>query len=386
MRRRNTVLLTIGGLLLAGAGALALVLSHDAACPAPATAGAAEAAPASMRAVRVHCYGEPAAAMTIEHVPIPVPAEDELLVRVHAAGVNPLDWHYLHGKPYVMRLSAGIGRPASSAAGVDFAGTVEAVGAAVRDYRPGDAVFGMRNGAFGEYLVVREAGSVARIPDGIGFEEAAAVPIAAVTALQAVRDAGRVGPGSRVLVNGASGGVGTFAVQIASALGAEVTGVSSARNTALVASLGADHTLDYAVANFTQGGARYDVIIDNVGNHGLAAMRAALVPDGILVMVTGPKTGAWLGPLGRMLAGMVTGPFVSQEQVTLFAQGNREDMAVLRDMLAAGTLRAVVDRRFTLDQVPDAIGWLAQGRTRGKNVVVVAAPAQARQGPIADGR
>jgi NADPH:quinone reductase-like Zn-dependent oxidoreductase len=204
--------------------------------------------------------------------------------------------------------------------------------------------------------------------------------------LQAVRDAGRVGSGSRVLVNGASGGVGTFAVQIASALGAEVTGVSSARNTALVASLGADHTIDYAVEDFTKGGARYDVIIDNVGNHGLAAMRAALVPDGILVMVTGPKTGAWLGPIGRMLAGMVTGPFVSQEQITLFAQGNREDIAVLRDMLAAGTLRAVIDRRFTLDQVPDAIGWLEQGRTRGKNVVVVAAPAPARQGPIADGR
>ncbi len=386
MRRRNKVLLTIGGLLLGGALAFALVLSYDAACPAPATAGPAGAGPGSMRAVQVHCYGEPSAAITIEQVPIPVPADNELLVRVHAAGVNPLDWHYLHGKPYVMRLSAGIGRPASSAAGVDFAGTVEAVGAAVRDYRPGDAVFGMRNGAFGEYLVVRETGSVARMPDGLGFEQAAAVPIAAVTALQAVRDAGRVGPGSRVLINGASGGVGTFAVQIASALGAEVTGVSSARNTALVASLGADHTIDYAVEDFTQGGARYDVIIDNVGNHGLAAMRSALVPDGILVMVTGPKTGAWLGPIGRMLAGMVTGPFVSQEQITLFAQGNREDMAALRDLLAAGTLRAVIDRRFTLDQVPDAIDWLEQGRTRGKNVVLVAAPAPARQAAIADGR
>jgi NADPH:quinone reductase-like Zn-dependent oxidoreductase len=373
MRRRNKVLLTLGGLLLAGGVVFALVLSHDAPCPPVGTATVQDGA-ASMRAVRVHCYGDPAAAMTIERVPMPVPKDNELLVRVQAAGVNPLDWHYLHGKPYVMRLSAGIGRPASPSAGVDFAGTVEAVGAAVRDYRPGDAVFGMRDGAFGEYLTVREAGSIARIPDGIGFEQAAAVPIAAVTALQAVRDAGRVGQGTRVLVNGASGGVGTFAVQIASALGAEVTGVSSARNTALVASLGADHTIDYAVEDFTRGGPRFDVIIDNVGNHSLGAMRSALVPDGILVMVTGPKTDNWLGPLGRMLAALVSGPFVDQEQVTLFAQGNPEDMVVLRDMLAAGTLRAVIDRRFSLDQVPEAIAWLEQGRSRGKNVVLVAAP------------
>ena len=374
MRRRNKVVLGIAGLLVAGAVAFALVLSHDAPCPAPAQAADVQVGAGSMRAVRAHCYGD-SSVLAIEQVPMPVPAADELLVRVHAAGVNPLDWHYLHGKPYVMRLSSGIGRPARSAVGVDFAGTVEAVGSAVRDYRPGDAVFGIRAGAFSEYLTVRETGTLARIPDGIGFDQAAAVPIAAVTALQAVRDAGRVGPGTRVLVNGASGGVGTFAVQIAKSLGAEVTGISSSRNTALVASLGADHTIDYAVEDFTRGGARFDVIIDNVGNHGLSALRSALVPDGILVMVTGPKRNNWLGPLGRMLAGKVTGPFVSQTQITVFAEGNPEDLAILRDMMAAGTLRPVIDRRFTLDQVSEAIGYLEQGRTRGKNVVLVAPPA-----------
>lgn len=371
MRRRTKVLLGLGGLLLATGAVLAVVLSHDAPCPGPAE-GATSAT--SMLAVRAHCYGG-TDAMAFERVPVPVPADDELLVRVHAAGINPLDWHYLHGKPYVMRLSSGIGRPGDPRVGVDFAGTVTAVGPAVRDFKSGDAVFGARSGAFAEYLVVREGGSVVRKPDNVDFEQAAAVPIAAITALQAVRDAGQVGPGTRVLINGASGGVGSFAVQIAKALGAEVTGVSSARNTALVSSLGADHTIDYAQDDFTHGGPRFDVIIDNVGNHGLAAMRGALHPDGILVMVTGPKKDAWLGPLTRMLGARLSAPFVSQTQVTLFASSNNEDLGTLRDMLAAGTLRAVIDRRFALDEVPAAIAYLEQGRTRGKNIVRVDAPA-----------
>lgn len=369
MRRRRKVLLGLGGLLFAAGTVFALVLSHDSPCPA-STDQATSAT--SMRAVRTHCYGG-TEAMTVERVPIPVPADNELLVKVRAAGINPLDWHYLHGKPYVMRLSSGIGRQTDPKVGVDFAGTVEAVGQNVREFKPGDAVFGMRRGAFAEYLVVREGGAVARMPDTIDFEQAAAVPIAAVTALQAVRDAGQVKPGTRVLVNGASGGVGSFAVQIAKSLGAEVTGVSSARNTELVSLLGADHTIDYAQEDFTRGGPRFDVIIDNVGNHGLAAMRRALKPEGILVMVTGPKTNAWLGPIARMLGAKLSAPFISQTQVTLFADGNKDDMAILRDMLAAGTLRAVIDRRFALDGLPDAITYLEQGRTRGKNIVVVAA-------------
>jgi NADPH:quinone reductase-like Zn-dependent oxidoreductase len=374
MRRRSKVLLGILGVLAVAGVVGALVLSHDAPCPAPVVDAATGR---SMQAVRAHCYGG-AAALSLERVPIPVPADDELLVRVHAAGVNPLDWHYLHGKPYVMRLSSGLGRPDSPGVGVDFAGTVEAIGVHVRDFKPGDAVFGMRRGAFAEYLVVREGGAIARMPDTIDFEDAAAVPIAAITALQAVRDAGKVSAGTRVLVNGASGGVGSFAVQIASALGAEVTGVSSARNAELVRSLGADHTIDYASADFTEGGANFDVVIDNVGNHSLSAMRRALKPDGILVMVTGPKTNAWLGPIARMFGAKLTAPFISQTQVTLFAEGNRNDMAILRDMLAAGTLRAVIDRHFALDYVPGAIAYLEQGRTRGKNIIAVAAPPDRR--------
>lgn len=367
MRRRNKLLLGTVGVAIAAGTVFAIILSRNAACPAPA---ATAASGTTMQAVRIHCYGG-VEAMTLERVPVPVPAKDELLVRVHAAGVNPLDWHFLHGKPYVMRLSSGIGRPDNPTAGRDFAGTIEAVGADVRDFRPGDAVFGARSGAFAEYLLVREGGAVVRMPDNIDFEQAAAVPVAAVTALQAVRDAGQVRPGQRVLVNGASGGVGTYAVQIAKALGGEVTGVSSGRNTGLVRSLGADHALDYAREDFTRGGRHYDVIIDNVGNHPVSAMRDALHEDGILVMVTGPKSNDWLGPLVRLLGTKISSPFVSQTQITLFASVDKADLAELRDMLADGRLRSVVDQRFALDQAAQAITYLEQGRTRGKNVIVV---------------
>jgi NADPH:quinone reductase-like Zn-dependent oxidoreductase len=365
MRRSRKLLLGLAGLLLAGAGGLALVLGYDAPCPGESVA-AAEGE--TMLAIRAHCYGG-SEVLQLQRVARPVPGEDELLVQVHAASVNPLDWHYLHGQPYLMRLDAGIGRPVSAAVGVDFAGTVQTVGSAVRDFRPGDAVFGSRRGAFAEYLVVRESGSVARLPDVIDFEQGAAVPIAALTALQALRDAGQVGPGTRVLINGASGGVGSFAVQIAKALGADVTGVSSARNAELVRELGADHHIDYASEDFAAAGPQFDVIIDNVGNRSLAEMRAALVPDGRLVMVTGPKRNAWFGPLTRMLGARLGNPFVSQTQITLFAKSNRADLETLRDMLDAGSLRAVIDRRFDLAETAQAIDYLEQGRSRGKNVL-----------------
>lgn len=367
MRRIRKLLLGLCILLLLGVGVLAIMLGHDSACPSePAALVEGE----SMLAIRAHCYGG-SEVLGLERVAMPQPREDELLVRVHAAAVNPLDWHYLQGKPRLMRLDAGIGRPVSTSVGVDFAGTVQAVGSAVRDFKPGDAVFGSRRGSFAEYLVVRETSSVVRLPDAIAFEQAAATPIAALTALQALRDAGQVTTGKRVLINGASGGVGSFAVQIAKSLGAEVTGVSSARNAELVRSLGADHHIDYATEDFSAAGRRYDVIIDNVGNRSLADMRSALVEDGILVMVTGPKSNQWFGPLLRMLGAQLSAPFVSQTQVTLFAESNREDLAILRDMLEAGSLRAVIDRRFSLAEVPEAIEYLEQGRTRGKNVVLI---------------
>ena len=367
MRRRNKLLLGLAGVLIAAGAVFAVILSRDAACPPPAALSEAGDA---MRAIRVPCYGG-VEVMRLEQVPRPVPAADELLVRVRAAGVNPLDWHYLHGKPYVMRLSSGLGRPENPRAGVDFAGTVEAVGAAVDGFRPGDRVFGVASGAFAEYVVVGASRTVVHMPDNIDFEQAAAVPIAAITALQALRDAGQLQPGQKVLVNGASGGVGTFAVQIAKALGAEVTGVSSARNTELVRSLGADHTIDYAQEDFTRGGPRYDLVIDNVGNHPVSALRDALQPEGTLVMVTGPKDNPWTGPLGRMLATRLTASFASQTQVTLFASANKDDLAVLRTMLESGRVRPVIDRRFPLDQVPQAIEFLEQGRTRGKSLITM---------------
>ncbi|WP_222708370.1 NAD(P)-dependent alcohol dehydrogenase [Alkalisalibacterium limincola] len=374
MRRRNKLLLGFLGVLVAAGTVFALALSRDAACPHPA---ALPQGSDSMQAIRVHCYGG-IEALLLENVPRPVPAEDDLLVRVHVAGVNPLDWHYLHGKPYVMRLSSGVGRPQDPRAGVDFAGTVEAVGSAVKDFKPGDRVFGAANGAFAEYVVVRASRTVVHMPENIDFEQAAAVPIAAITALQALRDAGQLQPGQKVLINGASGGVGTFAVQIAKAMGAEVTGVSSARNTELVRSLGADHTIDYAQEDFTRGGPRYDLVIDNVGNHPVAALRDALQPEGTLVMVTGPKNNPWFGPLGRMLATRLTASFASQTQVTLFASANKDDLAVLGEMLEAGTVRPVIDRRFPLDQVPQAIEFLEQGRTRGKSLITMGGHLSAR--------
>jgi NADPH:quinone reductase-like Zn-dependent oxidoreductase len=367
MRRRTKIMGSILIIVLLGLGALAVVLSHDSACQPPI---ALEADRASMQAFRQPCYGG-SEVLRLDRVARPVPADDELLVRVHAAGVNPLDWHYMQGQPYIMRLSSGIGRQSNPSMGVDFAGTVEAVGRDVQRFRPGDAVFGARNGAFSEYLVVRESRAVAHKPAQVSFEEAAAVGVAAVTALQAVRDAGRVGAGTRVLINGASGGVGTYAVQIAKAFGAEVTGVSSGRNVELVRSLGADHTIDYTQEDFTEGDRRYDVIIDNVGNRSLRAYRRALEDDGILVLVTGPKHNRWLGPVARVLWAKISAPFVSQTYANVLAELNPQDLEYLRGMLEAGTLRSVLDQRFPLAEVPAAIDYLERGRTRGKNVIVM---------------
>lgn len=366
MRLRTKVIGSILALPVVAIAALAVTLSHDAPCETPAAAAGGE----TMHAIGQHCYGTPEV-LVLEQVAKPVPADDELLIKVHAAAVNPLDWHYLHGKPYIMRLSSGLGRPKEAQLGVDFAGTVEAVGRDVTRFKPGDAVFGGRTGAFAEYLVVRESRNVAHKPDNVSFEQAAAVPVAAITALQAVRDAGQVGPGTRVLVNGASGGVGTYAVQIAKSLGAHVTGVSSTRNVDLILSLGADRAIDYTQENFTRGDEHYDVIIDNVGNHPLRAYRRALEPNGILVMVTGPKADPFLGPIGRLLWAKLSDPFVGQTYASLLAELNPADLALLRDMLEAGTLRPVIDRRFALADVPAAIDYLGQGRTRGKNVIVI---------------
>lgn len=367
MTLKRKVLLVIFAVIAIAVISLAVALSYSAACPA------AEAPPQGaerMKAVVQRCYGPPASLKVEERVK-PSPAADEILVRVQAAAVNPLDWHYMRGEPYIMRLSSGMGKPKESGVGVDFSGTVEAVGKNVRRFKVGDAVFGGRTGALAEYVTVRESRAVAHKPESLTFQQAAAMPIAAVTALQALRDKGKLQPGQKVLINGASGGVGTFAVQIAKAMGADVTGVCSTRNVELVRSLGADHVIDYTKENFTQGEQRYDLILDNVGNHSFLDYRGVVKPDGIIVIVGGPSDDPWLGPVAQIVKGMAVAPFMSQQVLGFVAELTRSDLDALSTMARDGKLTAAIDRRYSLDEAPEAIAYLEQGRARGKVIVTV---------------
>lgn len=355
-----------GILLVLGIGvaSLALVLSHNSACePAPALSGDAE----TMKAVVYRCYGSPDV-LRIEDIEKPTPADDEVLIKVHAASVNPLDWHYMRGSPYIMRLGTGVGAPKEMRLGVDFAGTIEAVGSAVKRFEPGDEVFGGRTGAFAEYIVAREGRALAMKPPNVTFEQAAGVGIAGITALQALRDHGKVEPGQKVLINGASGGVGTFAVQIAKALGAEVTGVCSTRNVDMVRAIGADHVFDYKKEDYTESGQQYDVIVDMVGNHSLLANRKVLGPDSIYVMVGGPK-GNWLKPLMGPIKALVLSPFVSQDFGMMLAKFSEEDLAALADLMQSGKLTPVIDRHFSLNEVAAAMRYSEEGRARGKIII-----------------
>ncbi|HUP49396.1 MAG TPA: NAD(P)-dependent alcohol dehydrogenase [Thermoanaerobaculia bacterium] len=322
-----------------------------------------------MRAV-VYCdYGSPGV-LRVAAIEKPVPGDDQVLVRVHAAAVNPLDYHYMRGTPYIMRPESGLRRPKVTRLGVDFSGTVEAVGKNVRELAPGDAVFGGRTGAFADYVVATER-SLARKPANITFEQAAAVPIAAITALQAVRDEGKVQAGQRVLINGASGGVGTFAVQIAKSFGAHVTGVCSTRNVELVESLGADEVIDYTRQDYTKSSQRYDVVIDMVGNHSLRAHRPVLSPNGIYVIVGGPK-GRWIAPMDRILGAAVLSRLGDQDFVMIMAKIKRDDLNILRELIEKGKVTPVIDRRYDLSQVREAMAYLETGRARGKVILTVA--------------
>ncbi|MBT8098673.1 MAG: NAD(P)-dependent alcohol dehydrogenase, partial [Gammaproteobacteria bacterium] len=291
------------------------MLSHSSSCPSEAFESGWEQ---TFSAAVYRCYGSPEV-IEIANIRKAEPDDHEVLVRVKAASVNPLDWHYLRGSPYIMRLESGIGAPDDPHMGVDFAGTVEAVGTAVSKFAVGDEVFGGRSGAFGEYVLVGESRAIAHKPANISFAEAAAVPIAGVTALQAVRDYGRISPGDKVLINGASGGVGTFAVQIAKSLGAEVTGICSTRNVDMVRSIGADHVIDYTQDDYTEHDVRYDVIVDNVGNHPVTANTGVLEDDGVFVLVGGEK-GDWIAPLKGPLKTVLLAPFVDQEMVSILAK------------------------------------------------------------------
>lgn len=366
MKRRYKILGSLVATIAVAFVCLAFVLRHTEACPP----GGAIAQDGGMRAWRYHCYGGPEV-MTLENVAKPSPAADELLVKVRAAATNPLDWHYLRGEPYIMRAEAGIGTPATPLLGVDFAGVVEAVGKDVTTFKPGDEVFGARSGAFAEYVVVRESRGVALKPAGITFEQAAAVPVAAVTALQALRDKGEVSRGMKVLINGASGGVGTYAVQLAKWMGAEVTAVCSGRNVEMVKALGADHVIDYTQEDFTEGGVKYDVIIDNIGNQPLSKLRRVMTDEGKDVIVGAPSDGKWLGPLSVPIKGSLYSWFVSQQFVFFVSEMDPKDLALLRDLMSEGKLESQIERTYRLSEVPEAIRHLETGRARGKLVIAM---------------
>jgi NADPH:quinone reductase-like Zn-dependent oxidoreductase len=302
----------------------------------------------------------------------PTPADDQLLVKVRAASVNPLDWHYIEGTPYLMRaMGVGLRKPKDTRLGVDFAGTVEAVGKNVTQFKPGDEVFGGKGGAFAEYVCPRADRAVALKPANITFEQAASVSIAGITALQGLRDKGKVQPGQTVLINGASGGVGTFAVQIAKSFGADVTGVCSTRSLDMVRSIGADHVIDYTKEDFTKSGQRYDVILDNVGTQPLLGSTRVLKPKGIYVLIGGggPSDQGLIGPLANPIKAMLLKPFVSQQMGMMLAELNHKDLAILGDLMQSGKVTPVIDRTYPLSQIAEAIRYLEQGHARGKVVI-----------------
>jgi NADPH:quinone reductase-like Zn-dependent oxidoreductase len=321
-----------------------------------------------MKAIVYRRYGPPDV-LRCEDIEKPAPGDDEVLIKVRAASVNPRDWHCMRGSPYVARMQFGLRKPKAPWLGVDVAGQVEAVGGNVTRLKPGDEVLGVCHGAFAEYACASESALVLK-PDNVTFEQAAAVPVAAFTALQALRDKGRIQPGQTVLINGAAGGVGTFAVQIAKSFGADVTGVCSTRNVERVRSTGADWIIDYTREDFTQSGQRYDLILDCVGNHSLSACRRLLNPQGIYIIVGAPD-GRWISPLPRVLQALVMSRLGSQSLVPFLARVNQKDLIILRDLMAAGKLNPVIDRCYRLEEAPEAIRYLEAGHARGKVVITV---------------
>lgn len=327
-----------------------------------------------MKAVVYTEFGPPDV-LEIRDIKKPVPTDDQVLIKVRAASVNPYDWHFIRGTPYIMRvMMAGIRKPKDPRIGVDYSGTVEAVGKNVNQFKPGDEVFGNKSGAFAEYLCVRADRTVVLKPANITFEQAAGVPVAGLTALQGLRDKGKVQPGQKVLINGASGGVGTFAVQIAKSFGADVTGVCSGRNVDLVRSLGADHVIDYTKEDFSKGDERYDVILDNVGTQPLSGFRRVLKPNGICVMIGGggPNEGKWVGPMARPIKALLMSPFISQKIGMMMAEGNKDDLNTLADLMQSGKMTPVIDRTYPLSEIREAIRYLETGRARGKVIITVA--------------
>jgi len=366
MKLAYKITLGVFGLLGLGILYLGFILSNTDDCPtSPMLVSGSE----KMKAVVYRCYGSPE---VLEYTDIgkPSPEDNQLLVKVHSASVNPLDWHYMRGTPYVMRFMSGLGAPETASLGVDFSGTVVAVGKDVTKFKPGDEVFGGATGAYAEYLTISEDSAVVLKPANVSFQHSSSVAIAGVTALQALRDLGEVKPGDKVLINGASGGVGTFAVQIAKTFGAEVTGVCSTRNLALVRSIGADHVIDYKNQDYTQSGEQYDLIIDMVGNHSLLSNKKVLSAEGKMIIVGAPK-GDWIAPFIGPIAAMVLSSIYDQKFELIMASLRKDDMQTLGELMKGGKLTPVLDQSFSLSETDDAIRYSEKGRARGKIIIDV---------------
>lgn len=324
-----------------------------------------------MKAMVIRTYG-PSDALHLEDVKKPLPKENELLVKMRAASVNALDWHFLRGKPFLVRLQFGLFKPKVRILGYDIAGTVEAVGKRVTQFKPGDEVFGglgFALGGFAEYACIAEDGFVALKPSGTTFEQAASVPAAAVTALKGLRDTGHIQSGQKVLINGAAGGVGTFSVQIAKSFNTEVTGVCSSRNLDLVRSIGADKVIDYAKEDFARTGQTYDLVLDNVGNRSISDIARILSPTGTCVIVG-------FTSMGRLLMQVIQSPLVSRKAgKKIFAASsekpNKQDIVSLKELLESRRIVPAIDRKYSLEQLPEAIAYLETGHARAKVVITI---------------
>jgi NADPH:quinone reductase-like Zn-dependent oxidoreductase len=325
-----------------------------------------------LKAIVRGTYGSPDV-LELRDIDRPVVEDDEVLVRVDAASVNPADWHILRGEPLIARLSFGLGKPRDSVLGCDVAGQVEAVGRSVTTIRPGDEVlgstFGHGFGAFAEFCLFASEELVELKPANLTIAQAAAVPLAAMTALQGLRDHGRIEPEQKALIVGASGGVGTFAVQIAKSFGAEVTGVCSTRNVDMIRSIGADRVIDYTEEDVTQGGRRYDLIFQLAGTRSPSELRRALTAKGTLIPISGESSGRWIGPVARSMKALVLSRFVSQRMVGFTVKPNGQDLHSLKELVEAGEVTPVIDRTYALSEVPDAIRYLEKGHARGKVVI-----------------
>jgi NADPH:quinone reductase-like Zn-dependent oxidoreductase len=328
-----------------------------------------------MKAVVYRSFGSPDI-LRCEEIEKPVPEDNEIVVKVRAASVNPLDWKIMKGGPFIIRLLLGFGKPKIKRPGVDVAGEVEAVGKKVTELKPGDEVFGTCLGAFAEYATSKSMSGMKSAlvlkPENVTFEQAASAPVAGLTALQGLRDKGKIQPGQNVLINGAAGGVGTFAVQIARSFGANVTGVCSTRNVDMVRSIGAERVIDYTKEDFTRSGERYDLILDCVGNHSLSACRRVLNPRGVLIMIGAPGDAPLFGLLARLIGAVVLSQFACRKMVFFIAKVNQKDLTTLREFMATEAVKPVIDKRYSLSEVPEAFRYMEAGHARGKVIITPA--------------